>query len=412
MLDDCYLRMADGVYENFFRTDNLFGENGLDCSRELEHIEILGQGHAVLDGGKPNGLTEETMLRDGRPHVAVNSPILFFNVRYFRVANLDIINQRYWGMRFQFCKCGTISDIFFCALFDRHNQDGINLRNGCHDVVIENIYAQTGDDTIALSAIDVRHEGRWNLVDESQSSDIHSVIIRNISGAAMTHPLVALRYHNGARMYDILIEDIRDTAPIRREAVKLYPKATPMEEDNAVKREPRFFMDMPRYALIKIGDSKYWSIRPAVMGELYGVRIRNVTARWSDRAVVFGSEVKDVRIENITTGGVCRYALSTFPKGLAGGPDFRAEDIFVQGVTMKAETDAETAVVHTADITPAGAIRRMRLRDVCAEGLTRVVDLGGEADITFENLRCPGLKKGFSRIREGDEKTVRVTVRE
>ena len=98
VLDDCYLRMADGVYENFFRTDNLFGENGPDCSRELEHIEILGQGHAVLDGGKPNGLTEETMLRDGRPHVTVNSPILFFNVRYFRVSNLSVINQRYWGM--------------------------------------------------------------------------------------------------------------------------------------------------------------------------------------------------------------------------------------------------------------------------------------------------------------------------
>ena len=400
ILDNCYMRMADDVYENFFRTNNLFGEQGPDCGHELEHIEIRGQGHAVLDGGRANDLTEETRFVDGRPHVTLNTPILFFNVRYFRVANISVINQRYWGMRFQFCKYGRISDIFFCALYDRHNQDGINLRNGCHDIMIENILAQTGDDAIALSAIDVARPGRWNLVDEGQDNDIHSVLIRNISGAAMTHPLVALRCHNGAKIYDIRIENIHDTAPIKREAVRLYPKAHPRAEDNPVSVQPVYHMDLPRYAMIRVGDSKYFAISPAVMGDLSGIRIRDITCRWSERAVVFGGEVKDVRIDSVTTGGRCRYALSTAPSGADGGPYFRAEDVTVDGITMKAESDLETAVVHTADMVPGGAVRNMYLRNVIAEGVTCAADLGGEADIVFENLHCPGLVKSLTRIRE------------
>ena len=412
VLDDCYMRMADDVYENFFRTNNLFGENGLDTSRELEHIEILGQGNATLDGGKANDLTEETRFKDGRPHVALNTPILFFNVRYFRVSNLSVINQRYWGMRFEFCKCGRISDILFCALDDRHNQDGINLRNGCHDIVIENIHAQTGDDSIALSALDVRRDDRWNLVDESQDNDIHSVLIRNISGCAMTHPLVALRCHNGAKIYDIQIEEIHDTEPLRRVAVRRYTKANPRDEDNPVKAEPRYFMDMPRYSMVKLGDSKYFAIRPAEMGDMRNIQIRNITSRYSERAVVFGSNVRDVRIENITVGGVCRFALSTFPKGYAGGPDFRAENIEADGIVMEGDADEETAVLYTADMLPGGYIRNMRIRNVTADNITHFAHLGRETGLELENIRITGLKAEFTKVENGCEDQVRIRIKE
>ena len=412
VLDDCYMRMADDVYENFFRTNNLFGENSPDTSRELEHIEILGQGNAVLDGGKANDLTEETRFRDGRPHVAVNTPILFFNVRYFKVSNLSVINQRYWGMRFEFCKCGRIADIFFCALVDRYNQDGINLRNGCHDIVIENIRAQTGDDTIALSGIDSKRADRWNLVDESQDNDIHDVVIRGVSGAAAGHPLVALRNHGGVKMYNILIEDIHDTAPIRRAFVKRYPRANPREEDNPTPAEPRCFVDGPRYGLIRVGDKAYFSSSPSVMGDIWGIRIRRISARWSQRAVVLGCEVRDIRIEDVSAAGLCRFAVSTSPVGADGGPDLKAEDIDIDGVTMRAETQEETAVLYTADMVPDGYIRSMRIRNVNAENLTHFAHLGRETGLELENIRITGLKAEFTKVENGCGDQVRIRIKE
>ena len=168
--------------------------------------------------------------------------------------NISILNQRYWGMRFEFCSRGKIRDIFTNVCCDRRNQDGINLRNGCHDILIENVHGQTGDDTIALSAIDTNRNPAANYIVEGMSWDIHDVIIRNISGAAVNHPLVALRNHNGARIYNITIEDIQDT-----EFLQYTPKN-------------RF----ERYGIIRIGNNSYYRIRPSEMGETYNITINNL----------------------------------------------------------------------------------------------------------------------------------------
>jgi hypothetical protein len=56
------------------------------------------------------------------------------------------------------------------------NQDGIDLRLGCHDILIENISGQTDDDLIALTAIP--RAGKTAV----PADDIRHVIVRNIKG--------------------------------------------------------------------------------------------------------------------------------------------------------------------------------------------------------------------------------------
>ena len=298
ILDNCFMQMADGVTAGFFSSDNLFTERASKLSERMYNITIKGEGSATLDGGNPTGLGENTQKEWGIP-VRINTPIFFINVEGFRVENISITNQRYWGMRFQYCSKGVIRDIFFSVNQDRRNQDGINLRNGCHDIIIENIHGQTGDDMIALSAIDTNKKIGFNIdypTDvEGHSWDIHDVIIRNVSGAAVRHPLVALRNHNGAKMYNVTIENLHDTDLIR----------------------PAMNDGFERYALIAIGNNSYAGIRPSEIGETYNITVRDIHASYSTRAIYTQATLRDCHFSNVFASGECKSVLATTPDGWA-----------------------------------------------------------------------------------------------
>lgn len=289
VLDGACLSMADGVYENFFRNANMWTAEGRTIAGEQRGIRILGRNGAKLDGAKANDLCEGTSLTEGRPYVRRNVPILMSNVRDFEVSGLRIENHRYWGLCFDYCRSGRIADLVFVARYDRRNQDGVNLRNGCADISIEDISGQTGDDMVALSAIDRPRTDAYDTTVEGKCPDIVRVTIRNIRGAAVGHPLVALRNGNGARLADISIEGVEDTDFI----------AAGNEQDR------------PRYALIRIGNGMYWTTRPASLGEVANITIRDVVCSKSVLGIVINGTLKDSRISDVVCSGPCAAAVST-----------------------------------------------------------------------------------------------------
>lgn len=337
VIDNAHLTMADGVYENFFRGANVWTDRGRTPEGKLSNIRILGRGNAVLDGGKANDLNESTSLKDGRPHVRANSPILLVNTERFEVSGLTVENHRYWGLCFSFCRFGRIADIRFIARYDRRNQDGINLRNGCHDITIERISGQTGDDMIALSAIDWANDSKWSYAVRDLTSDIFNVTIRDISGAAVCHPLVALRNHNGAKIHDILIENVHD-------ADFLVPCAG---------------SDMQRYALVRLGNGIYWSDRKSVLGETARITLRNLDCSHSALGVVVNGTLKDTLIDGIRCSGPCAAAVST------SGPDWGGIGATMENVTVANAVVASEApgssVFDAAFLNPGDFIRDTRL---------------------------------------------------
>ena len=60
ILDDCFMQMADDVVGGFFKSENLFTEWGTDPTKKMRNIHIKGEGRAVLDGGRPTALNEDT----------------------------------------------------------------------------------------------------------------------------------------------------------------------------------------------------------------------------------------------------------------------------------------------------------------------------------------------------------------
>ena len=264
VLDNCHLRLADGVFCNIFCNSNAY----VNPSLEQENIVITGLGTAILDGGTHNGLTEKTSGKGGMPQIIHNTTLLFRNVRHFTIENLRVVNQRWWGMTFFYTSIGRISNITFSAQNNAPNQDGIDLRVGCSQITIENIDGQTGDDTVALTALSGGLETSFMV--HGKDTDIHDITIRNIkSQITGGHNIVRLLNQDGNKIYNIIIDTVQDvSAGIR-----------------------------PRSAVI-IGDPGYVSVRRAAQWEMYSITVQNIQTR-AECAVRIGGALSNACIKNI-----------------------------------------------------------------------------------------------------------------
>ena len=218
-----HLTQAPGTFCNIFRADN------------AEDVAIVGKPGAdgkpsTLDGGEYNGLHEKNARREGRPPIWVNNMILFTNVKRFRVEGLHMANQRWWASNFVGCSEGTIRHLSFLAdhtsvtedgtVLDVlrtgkyheirvKNADGVDLRAGCHDIVIEDITGFTEDDTVALTCLPGRLEKAFLPPDAEFA--IRDITVRNVHSSSYCS-IVRLLAQGGTHMHRILVEDVSDTS--------------------------------------------------------------------------------------------------------------------------------------------------------------------------------------------------------
>jgi polygalacturonase len=101
------------------------------------------------------------------------------------------------------------------------NQDGIDLRNGCHHIIISDITGSTGDDVIALTAIATEKYRPGGTVKNThvmhndwtkRERDSHDIVIRNVVAHSYLCYTVRL-LPAWSRIYNIVIDGIIDTAP-------------------------------------------------------------------------------------------------------------------------------------------------------------------------------------------------------
>ncbi len=277
ILQDCHLRMADGSFSNMFVNESHDTEKGRTIAGTDRNISIIGRGNAILDGGKYNGLSEKTQRTNGLPPIWKNNLLLFTNVDGFKISDISCRNQRWWALNFVYCSNGYLGNIDFCAndtaidetgkeyhglRRDKYsevlvkNADGIDLRQGCHDILIENITGFTEDDTVALTGLCGSVEREFSV--GGLPSDICNVTIKNVRSAAFCSN-VRLLNQGGVKLHDILIDGIYDTA------------------------DTSPYMDRGIYT-VRVGDMHLYGERHATREETYNVTLKNV--RGGGRAVV------------------------------------------------------------------------------------------------------------------------------
>jgi hypothetical protein len=224
ILENCHLKMANGVYDNMFVNEHHGTDIGRTVAGRDKNISILGRGEAILDGGEYNGLSEKTQLTNGLPAIYKNNLLLFTNVENFKISGISCKNQRWWALNFIYCAHGYIGNIDFEACdigIDKDgiayhglrrgyyseilvkNADGIDLREGCNNITIENITGFTEDDSVALTCLPGgRLEGAFRV--EGLSPELCHVKIKNVSTASYCTN-VRLLNQGGGIIHDILI---------------------------------------------------------------------------------------------------------------------------------------------------------------------------------------------------------------
>ena len=299
IIDNAFLVLADNVYANMFANEKVKEEGERTLSDEQKNITIRGVGGACLSGGNYNGLSESTSLKNGLPHISKNTMILMVNVRNLTVENIRIEKQRWWGITNICVRDSVFRNINFCADLSRidengvhyenelprnygetyiKNADGLDLRVGCNNILIENITGFTEDDSVALTALG-GFETRLGYIVTDKETDIHDVKIRNVATDSYICSNVRLLNENGHKIYNIDIDGVTD-----------------MRKRNEYKSQYN----------VRIGDSAdaYAKTRHSVMGEIYNISVRNVYGNGS-YAVGMCKFLKDSLIDNIIGGEEC-----------------------------------------------------------------------------------------------------------
>jgi hypothetical protein len=290
-LVDCHLRMADGVYSNMFINEHHGTEEGKTIAGTDRNISIIGKGSAILDGGTYNGLSEKNSGKDGLPHISKNNLLLFTNVDGFTVRDISCINQRWWALNFVYCRNGYLGNIYFessdIAIDENGNEyrglkrdqykdvlvknsDGIDLRQGCNHITIENITGFTEDDTVALTNLNGWTEKTYGV--EGLPSDIAFVSIKNIKASAYCS-IIRLLNQGELKLHDVLIENIYDTSA---ECPHL---------------------DKGRYC-VRVGDANHlYGERHSTAEETYNISIKDIWGRGQSVLHLAGA-IGNLTIEN------------------------------------------------------------------------------------------------------------------
>lgn len=251
ILDNCTLQLSDKSRDNLFRSDNVGA--GITHPGWNENIRIYGVGNAVLrgatnpratgDGARKLSLNPQREQEKGNWRVSYGSDagkpglkqtgdwrnimVLIGYVRGFSLKNVRFENAHGWTISFERTVGIDVSDV---TIFNQEfvtvggqqlmtaNKDGINLRQGCKNVRIDNISGITGDDFIALSNLDTAPDipKKHGEIDRSMvtasrwygpEDDIEQVVITNIS-CENRYRAVAIRASDRAGIHHVFLNGV------------------------------------------------------------------------------------------------------------------------------------------------------------------------------------------------------------
>lgn len=266
---------------------------------------IRGVGCAVIDGGSSNGLIEATSGKSGFPHIEKNNPIRLHNLRGLKLLDFTILNQRWWAINLLYVEEAVISGLKIIAAPSVPNQDGVDIRLGCNNIIIENIYGQSGDDFIALSGFFGGRESDKYAV-QGKSIDIHDIIIKNIVATSPDCATVALRNHDGLKIYNVTIDTVHDSLASEVNA----------EKDSKFFNCSDFAFDSYKspkspYATVRIGQDNYIHLSPCQNGDIYGIHVTNIHSRINTAIMI------NVSLENSYFGNI--YATNDVDRVISTG---------------------------------------------------------------------------------------------
>ena len=298
IVSDCKIKLSNRCRDNFLRSANTLDPE----VPRIHNVHIIGEGKAVFEGaddprstgdavkvlgertyGSDTGKAGETPTGDWR-----NIGILLVRISDFSLKNIEVVNSHSWAISLEYCTDGVISNLGFFSdgylevngkLERTLNKDGLDLRRGSRNIVIENIYGATGDDLVALTSIPttVRPAGQFGEHEFLGSSEniedehTYNVTIKNVKGHSAGHCNI-VRFLNacGVKMYDISLDGVEDTSPAINHCG----------------------------STVRVGDTVAAWGGVAPIGDTYNITVKNVTS-YSKAAIFIGGSLTDSSFSNV-----------------------------------------------------------------------------------------------------------------
>lgn len=179
-LNNCKIKLSDRCRDNFIRSAN----TGLGISdiRPLENIKIVGVGNVLLEGAdnpRATGDHNKTLSLNpgsgtsygtdaGKPNENQkggwrNHGIIMAHVDRFEISGITMKDYHAHGIVLERASNGIVKNITFdvreSIVVDGVrkqilNQDGIGVRFGCNNIIIDNLKGRSGDDFINIGLTD------------------------------------------------------------------------------------------------------------------------------------------------------------------------------------------------------------------------------------------------------------------
>lgn len=191
--------------------------------------------------------------------------------------------SRWYGTYFIHCDTCRVSNLDFDFWEDCCNRDGVDIRQGCHNFLVENITGTTGDDTVALN--NLGNDGNDGRYVEGKDPDTLNMVIRNIKSDAGRWFTVRILCQDRHLEQNFTLDTIMDTSL--------------SENQKSVN------------AAIMVGSHEYHYKIPAELGDLAHLTIRDVYGR-GRRVLGFGGCSDDVQASNIHGYGDISAVVSVF----------------------------------------------------------------------------------------------------
>lgn len=389
VLDNCYIRQMDGSMDNVFR-NFVRGQERKTLEQEQQDIIIRGLGNAVIDGGESNGLTEHNSRKNGLPSIDHNNMIFLHNLRNFRLEDFTLLHQRHWAINLCCVEEGRLSGLNIVCANDRQNQDGVDLRFGCNNIVIENMIGQSGDDFIALTAF----MSEWAINQyavEGKSLDIHDVIIRNIKATATECAVIALRNQDGIKIYNITIDTVHD----------VMTSADAVQEGSFVFGFEFNRYTQPRcpYALIRIGQDAWIRNVPCGPGDVHSIHVNNIHARCNS-AIMLNMDIENSYFGNIYAGnGVDRIisANSCRARQIAG---VNMRNTVFENIFYECMDNPHSIAFDFAKNEKENFLENVEIRNAYLGNCVQLVNMQHNGTLIMENIHGKNLKSN-NFVREG-----------
>ena len=227
-LNNCKIKLSDKCRDNFIRSAN----SGLGISdiQPLKNIKIVGMGNVVLEGAdnpRATGDHNKTLSINPSPGQSYgtdaekpnenqkggwrNHAIIIAYVDGFEISNLTLKDYHAHGLVMERSSNGLVSNLTFDVKESVYvngvrkqilNQDGMGVRFGCHNIIIDNCRGRSGDDFINIG-----------LTDTGVGAGVENVNV--VSGSIYRGDI--------DNIYNIYLQNWQDFYSISHRAIRIMP---------------------------------------------------------------------------------------------------------------------------------------------------------------------------------------------